>query len=165
MIFVTLGTHESPFSRLIGALEGLPRDEQLVVQHGSSPPGPAWATCVDFMPFDEIAAHIREARAVVAHAGVGSIMTALASEKRPLVMARLRRFGEHVAVHQLSLARRLDAIGLVKLVEEPEELPRAVARDVAAPSRLLPAHRLSDELRSYLAAEIGTVPRAHVAHV
>ena len=81
------------------------------------------------------------------------------------MMARLKRFGEHVDDHQLSLARRLDAIGLVKLVEEPEELPRAVARDVAAPSRLLPAHRLSDELRSYLAAEIGTVPRAPVAHV
>lgn len=154
MIFATLGTHETPFERLIDALGALPRHEPLIVQHGSSRPGPGWATRVAFLSYEQMAEHVRAARVVVAHAGVGSIMIALAHERRPVVVPRLERFGEHVDDHQLSLGRRLDALGLVTLVEDPALLAAAVARTVGAPARLPPAHRLPQELRHYLAAEV-----------
>jgi len=154
MIFATLGTHEAPFDRLIAALGTLPRDEPLVVQHGASPPAPSWATCVEFLSYEQVAAYVRAARVVIAHAGVGSIMIALAHEQRPVVVPRLQHFGEHVDDHQLSLGRRLDALGLVTLVEDPGLLAAAVARASASRVRLPPAHRLPDELRRYLAAEV-----------
>jgi UDP-N-acetylglucosamine transferase subunit ALG13 len=159
MIFVTLGTHETPFARLIDALADLPRDEELVVQHGSSPCGPVWSRSVAYLSFEEMAAHVRAARVVVSHAGVGSILIAVGNEKRPLVVPRLHRHGEHVDDHQLSLARRLHAFGLVTSVEDPADLAAAVARSGAAPPRLPPAHRLPGELRAYVATELAGRPR------
>ena len=63
-----------------------------------------------------------EARVVVTHAGVGSIMTALTLGKQPIVVPRQKRFHEAVDDHQLALARRLDKAGLVVLTEEPSGL-------------------------------------------
>ena len=55
-------------------------------------------------PFDELVEHVRRARVVVSHAGVGSVLTALANGKRPVVVPRLHRFGEAVDDHQLPFA-------------------------------------------------------------
>jgi UDP-N-acetylglucosamine transferase subunit ALG13 len=109
MIFVTVGTNEARFDRLLHAFEWGPLDEELVVQHGPSPIRPRGATCVDYLPYDELGATVRRARVVVTHAGVGSIMTALANGKRPVVVPRLRRFGEAVDDHQMQLGLRLHA--------------------------------------------------------
>jgi UDP-N-acetylglucosamine--N-acetylmuramyl-(pentapeptide) pyrophosphoryl-undecaprenol N-acetylglucosamine transferase len=159
VIFVTLGTHETPFARLVDALALLPQHEELVVQHGSSPPGPAWSRSVPYLSFEEMAAHVRAARVVVSHAGVGSILIAVANEKRPLVVPRLHAHGEHVDDHQLSLARRLHAVGLVTSVEDPADLADAVARSATSPVRLPPAHKLPAELRAYLTSELAGRPR------
>jgi UDP-N-acetylglucosamine transferase subunit ALG13 len=65
---------------------------------------------------------VREARAVVTHAGVGQMMGA-ASGKRPIVISRRRRFDEAVDDHQVSLAHRLADEGLVTLVADLTLLP------------------------------------------
>lgn len=150
MIFVTVGTNEAPFDRLIAALDAFPPGEDLVVQAGASRLRPARAMCIDFLPFDRLVEYVREARLVVAHAGVGSIMVALANGKRPVVVPRLHRHGEAVDDHQLELARRLDEHGLVTLVEDPARLPVAAARSLARTSELNGDGRLAHELREYL---------------
>jgi exopolysaccharide biosynthesis glucuronosyltransferase PssE len=126
MILVTIGTSE-PFDRLLSALEQLGDDEQIIIQCGRSRVRPALATCVDYLPFDTLAEHIRAARVVVTHAGVGSVMAVLATGKRPIVVPRLRRYGEVVDDHQLAFARRLHRTGVVELVEDLNELPHALA--------------------------------------
>lgn len=152
MIFVTVGTNEAPFDRLLSALEAGVGEEELVVQHGPSRIRPAGATCVEFLAYDELVDAVRKARVVVAHAGVGSIMTALSLGKRPVVVPRLRRFGEAVDDHQLSLGRRLHESGLVTLVEEPEEVLAAVrAAPEGAELDLGPSRRLVAELRELIA--------------
>jgi UDP-N-acetylglucosamine transferase subunit ALG13 len=77
---------------------------------------------------ETLAELIREARVVITHAGVGSILLALTNGKRPLVVPRLRAFGETVDDHQLESARRFDQVGLVRLVEDPAGLTDAVRR-------------------------------------
>ena len=72
-------------------------------------------------------ATIRRARVVVTHAGVGSVMVSLANGKRPVVVPRLKSFGEAVDDHQLQLGRRFAAAGLVTLVEAPDGLGAALA--------------------------------------
>jgi UDP-N-acetylglucosamine transferase subunit ALG13 len=72
---------------------------------------------------------IRQARAVVTHAGVGSVLVALANGKRPIVLPRLKKFGEAVDDHQLELGRRFAAAGLVTLVEDPDQLGEALTID------------------------------------
>lgn len=152
MIVVTVGTNEAPFDRLLAAFDVDRPEEELLVQYGASSVRPRGATCVEFLSYDELVEAIRRARVVVMHAGVGSIMTALANGKRPLVVPRLRRFGEAVDDHQLSLGRRLHDGGLVTLVERPEDVLRAVGDAAGAGGiDLGPNPRLVGELRDFLA--------------
>jgi UDP-N-acetylglucosamine transferase subunit ALG13 len=136
MILVTLGTNEQPFDRLVGAAAQLDLDEPLLVQYGASREPHGLGEWVDFMPFDALADAMRRASVVVSHAGVGSIMLARRCGKRPLVVPRRRALGEAVDDHQLHLARRLDQLGVVSVVEDMSELAAAI---VAARS-CLPAH-------------------------
>ena len=119
MIFVSVGTNEARFDRLLRAVVELPFDEELVVQHGHSAAIERdGARLVDFLPFEQMGENMRRARAVVTHAGVGSVLVSLANGKRPVVVPRLRAFGEAVDDHQLQLGRRFAAAGLVTLVED-----------------------------------------------
>lgn len=129
MILVTVGTNEAPFDRLLRAVDGRPlgSGEELVVQHGPSIVRPRGAECHEILPYDELASAIRRARVVITHAGVGSIMTALANGKRPVAVPRSRVLGEAVDDHQLALARRLHAEGLVTCAETEEEIHAALA--------------------------------------
>ncbi len=121
MILVTTGTNAPAFDRLLQEVEAMDIDEAVVVQHGPSALRPAGATCVDYVSFDRFVELVREARIVVTHAGVGSILVTLMNGKRPFVVPRLARFGEHVDDHQLELGRRLSEIGVVELIEDPSQ--------------------------------------------
>lgn len=154
MIFATVGTNEARFDRLLVALGALRLDEPLVVQCGHSSVRPANANCVEFLDFEEMAAHVRAARAVVTHAGVGSVLLCLAEGVRPIVVPRRRSHGEAVDDHQLEFGRHLDASGLVTLVEDPERLQGALARTRSLESPPEGGHRLALELRDFLADRV-----------
>jgi UDP-N-acetylglucosamine transferase subunit ALG13 len=156
MIVVTVGASHFPFDRLLWAVDGLSTTEELVVQHGPSLVRPAAARCVEFMPFDAVAQLVQEARVVVTHAGVGSILLSLTHGKRPVVFPRLRSLGETVDDHQAECGRRFARAGLVTLVEDPEGLALAVAGDepAAAPAPVEGAS-LVDDLRDYLESVLG----------
>ena len=160
MIFVSVGTHEAPFDRMLRAVFDLGLDEELVVQYGPSTLRTTRASIqVDYLPFEAVVANIRRARAVVMHAGVGSVMISLANGKRPIVMARRREFDEHVDDHQVELARRMDANGLATFVDDANGLERALEDAVHAPGRMRGAPWLGEDLGRYLAEQLGT-PRS-----
>jgi UDP-N-acetylglucosamine transferase subunit ALG13 len=149
VIFVALGTQAYPFDRLLRGLDGL--DEELVVQGGASTYRPSGATWFDFLDFPTLLEHVRGARVVVSHAGVGTVMTAAAEGKCPVVVPRLARYGEAVDDHQLPFARRLHEAGVVRLVEDPAELRAAVAETPEPPgARLTGESGLAADLRAYL---------------
>jgi UDP-N-acetylglucosamine transferase subunit ALG13 len=164
MIFVTVGTNETPFDRLLLALERLPAGERLVVQAGASQVRPRGAECVEELPFEALAEYVRRARVVVTHAGVGSILVALTNGKRPVIVPRLEKLGEAVDDHQVVFARRFAEAGLATLVEDVDELPAAV---VSVPELALrnglglgPDLRLTTELSEYMRTTIGKTPAA-----
>jgi UDP-N-acetylglucosamine transferase subunit ALG13 len=172
MILVTVGTNEQPFDRLVRAVEPLEPEEPLVVQHGSCATRGGRGRWVDFVSFEELEALMRQARLVVAHAGVGSIMLARRCGKRPLVVPRRLHLGEAVDDHQLPIARRLHASGAVELVEEVELLPELLG----APERAEPpaggdgdlpdALALAADVREYLEGNLNVLPgRAAVQRV
>lgn len=136
MIFVTLGTHHDPFPRVVDALATLPAEE-LVVQHGHSQPPPQAVRRVDFLPFAEMVEQIRGARVVITHAGVGSILLCLRNGRKPLVVPRLRRHGEHVDDHQVELTRALAERGTVIPVWDVGDLAKLVA-EAPAPAEPQP---------------------------
>jgi UDP-N-acetylglucosamine transferase subunit ALG13 len=157
MIFVTIGTSE-PFDRLLSAVEGSVNGEPMLVQRGVSQIAPSGASVVDFMGFDEFMEAVRQARVVVTHAGVGTVLVAISAGKRPVVVPRLRRFREAVDDHQLPFARRLHEAGLVVLVEDLSRLKDALAPLPASDGTLdrsPTACSLVADLRSFLHGEIG----------
>ena len=156
MIFVTVGTNEAPFDRLLQAVGRLPRGEELVVQHGSSSLRPFATTLVEFLPFEHLVEHVRRARVVVTHAGVGSVVVALTHGKQPIVMPRLNRYGEAVDDHQHAFAERFERAGLVALAHDSDQLRDKVA---AAQEDLVAGIReggpLADDIRRYLVSSVG----------
>ena len=161
---VTVGTCEFPFNRLLQAVANLPGNEVIVVQAGESSVRSARATTVDFMPCDVLAGYMREAKAIVTHAGAGSIQLARAMGKRPIVVPRRADLGEHIDDHQVPFARRLASAGLITLVEDLEDLPRAIAEHADAPAGSDDEEGpLAVELRAYL-AECTRRPRGKARH-
>lgn len=153
MIVVTVGTNEQPFDRLAQAAAALQTAESLLVQHGSSRVRPGAGRWVEFLAFEDLAAAVAEARIVVCHAGVGSIMLARRFGKVPLVMAR--RVAEHEAVddHQVTLATRLAQAGWVRVVEDAGELAAALDQPPPADVRRggIGSSSLAFDLASFLA--------------
>jgi UDP-N-acetylglucosamine transferase subunit ALG13 len=158
VIFVTVGTNEAAFDRLLQAVESFSTDEEIVVQHGSSAVVPANAArTYDFLLFDDLVREMRASRVVITHAGIGSIMTALSCGRRPVVAARLVAHREAVDDHQLPVARRLEEAGLVTLVEDLTRLEEVVARAGEEVDVSLGAdERLVSELREYVLAQTGS---------
>jgi UDP-N-acetylglucosamine transferase subunit ALG13 len=160
MIVVTVGTNEQPFDRLVRAAARLGGDEPLLVQHGASQVPHGRGEWIDFLPFDELERRVADARVLVCHARVGSIMLARRCGKRPIVMPRRHHMDEAVDDHQLPLARRLAAAGLVTLVEDEDALRAAVeapAPPVAVIRRVEGADALSADLRVALTG-LGAAP-------
>ena len=162
MIVVTIGTNEQPFDRLIRAARALESDE-LLVQYGSSREAHGRGEWVEFLSFDELAGKARAARAVVCHAGVGSIMLARRCGHTPIVMPRRHHLGEAVDDHQLFLAKRLAKSGIVTLVEDEQELAAALAAPTGAAAEragtISGAGALSADLRTLL-GELGAARAA-----
>lgn len=126
MIFVTVGTHHQPFTRMLDAL-GLLEGEELVVQYGPAPRPGGVARAEAFMPFDQMLECYRGASAVITHAGVGSILCARREGQTPLVVPRQHALGEHVDDHQAELTRALERRGSVVAVWDTADLPRLLA--------------------------------------
>ncbi|MBN1527624.1 MAG: hypothetical protein JW895_01085 [Thermoleophilaceae bacterium] len=156
MILVTIGTNEQPFDRLVSAAAGLRGLESLVVQYGSSSVPHGRGEWLDFVSFEELSERMSAARVVICHAGVGSIMLARRCGKRPIVVPRRLHLGEAVDDHQLPIARRLHASGVVTLLEDVDLLAEtievlgeaALADPVVDPPG---GPNLAGDLRAYLA--------------
>jgi UDP-N-acetylglucosamine transferase subunit ALG13 len=135
--FVTVGSHDEPFDRLLGAVDRaaaagvLP--EPLTVQYGVSERPPGHGEVLPFVSPERFAAAVRAAAVVVTHGGAGAIATVLRAGKVPLVMARSAARHEHVDDHQVQLVARLEELGVVVQVtgEITPELVRR-ARDGAS---------------------------------
>ena len=160
MIFVTVGSSHIPFRRLIDALGALPVDE-LVVQHGPADAPPAAGRAVPFMPFAEVLEYVEAADVVISHAGVGSITCALRAGHTPLVVPRLKRYGETVDDHQVELVDALAADGRIVAVRDPATLAGAVAD---APARRPPLAVTERPIHAAVRAALyGRAPRKQPA--
>jgi UDP-N-acetylglucosamine transferase subunit ALG13 len=115
MIFVTVGT-QLPFDRMIRAVDdwaGRSDRADVFAQVGPSTYVPRHIRVSQFVSAGEFRDHVSRAQVVIAHAGMGSIITALELGKPIVVMPRRADLGEHRNDHQLATARRFLAQGRV----------------------------------------------------
>lgn len=127
MIFVTVGTHEQPFDRLIKAIDDLKKngviDEDVVIQTGFSTYEPKYCKWSKLIPYQEMKKNVEDARIVITHGGPASFIMPLQIGKTPIVVPRQHQFNEHVNDHQVEFARNVaERMGTIIVVEDVGEL-------------------------------------------
>lgn len=113
MIFVTVGTHEQPFDRLLKGVNSLKRNKELanediIVQTGYSQYVPKNCRSQKFFSYDRMLEYVKQARIVITHGGPSSFIMPLQVGKIPIVVPRLSEFNEHVNDHQLDFALEVE---------------------------------------------------------
>jgi UDP-N-acetylglucosamine transferase subunit ALG13 len=139
VIFVTVGNATQPFPRLTTAVDQLVAEgafgaEPVFVQTGSDTAFRS-KRCEHrpFLSESEFQSLIQECRLVICHAGCGTLRNVLLARKRPVVMPRRKRYGEHVSDHQMQLARALSAQERIFPAYEADGLAGAIADASVAP--------------------------------
>lgn len=118
MIFVTVGTHEQPFNRLIKKVDDLVKEnvinEKVIIQSGYSTYDAKHCEMHKWMTFSEMHKEFSDARIVITHGGPSSFIDALKIRKIPIVVPRQASFNEHINNHQVDfvklVADRMDNI-------------------------------------------------------
>lgn len=131
MIFLTVGTHEQPFNRLLKEIEILIESgiiqEEVVVQSGFSSYHPRKCTLNKFIPYDEMLRNIADARIVITHGGPASFIIPLREGKVPIVVPRQKQFGEHINDHQMEFSRAVEERqGTIIVIEDIRSLKDAI---------------------------------------
>jgi UDP-N-acetylglucosamine transferase subunit ALG13 len=125
VIFVTVGG-QTPFDRLIRAVDhwAISSDtrHELLFQIGSGSYVPASGKWVRFLSAPEFKSTVVNASLIIAHAGMGSILTALEVGKPILVMPRRARLRETRNDHQIATANALKQRGQVYVAADETEL-------------------------------------------
>lgn len=112
MIFVTVGTHEQPFDRLLKCIDKMIEDgkikEEVICQKGFTDYEPQNYEAKKLIPYEEMQENIKKARIVVTHGGPASFLDPLKYGKIPVVVPRKKDFNEHVNNHQLEFSREVE---------------------------------------------------------
>ena len=143
MIFVTVGTHEQPFDRLIQKIDELKRNgivnEEVIIQTGYSTYEPKYCQWSKLLPYEQMVENVAKARIVVTHGGPASFIMPLQMGKIPVVVPRQSQYGEHVNDHQLEFARAMQQRQWNILVAERMEELEAILVNYDTLVRSMPA--------------------------
>ncbi len=124
MIFISVGS-QLPFDRLIKPIDewaATHPNETVFAQIGNScftPKHIEFCQTIDPVNYNK---RIKEADIIIAHAGTGTIITALELGIPLLIMPRLAEKGEHRNNHQLSTVKHFSKFPLIKVVEDEKQL-------------------------------------------
>ena len=125
MIFVTVGTHEQPFNRLVEYMDHWAEnhDEEVVIQTGFSTYDPKKATWSKLYPYKMMVENVEKARIVITHGGPSSFIMPLQIGKIPIVVPRKKEFDEHVNDHQVEFSKAVaERQGNIIVVEDVGKL-------------------------------------------
>ena len=132
MIFVTLGTQDKPFTRLLEMIQKQIDNgnikEKVVVQAGYTKFESDDMKIFDYVDGDDFNNLIEEADILITHGGVGSIFTGLRAGKRIIAVPRLAKYGEHTNDHQIQIVSNFDSKGYLIKVNSDEEMEDAIKR-------------------------------------
>ena len=127
MIFVTLGTQKFQLNRLLKQLDKYIEQGQItdkvIAQIGYSDYLPKRYEYIDFLQGESQEALENDFREkLIAHSGVGSIISAINSNKPVIVYPRLAKYREHIDDHQLEIAYAFSVKNYVLCCGEEDDL-------------------------------------------
>ena len=130
MIFVTVGTQDVPFDRLIRAvereLEKGTIKEEVIVQCGCTKVKSKKMKMVNLMEMEEFKRTIKNASVIISHGGVGTIIDSLNANKVVIVCPRLAKYKEHANDHQLQIVKKFSEDGYIIPLKDANKLAGAL---------------------------------------
>lgn len=131
MIFVTVGTHEQPFNRLVKAVDDLKKEgvivEEVIIQTGYSTYEPKYCQWSKLIPYQQMIKNVKEAHIVITHGGPASFIMPLQIGKIPIVVPRQHEYEEHVNNHQVEFTRNVaERMGTIIPVEDISNLGNVI---------------------------------------
>lgn len=136
MIFVTVGT-QLPFDRLIAAVDRWAKNSgrnDIFAQTGEGRFQPSHMSWEQKLTPGECRRCVDEAEIIVAHAGMGTIISAIEAGKPLVILPRLLEFGEHRNDHQVATCERFAEWPNVFVAANADELPLMIEAALASPS-------------------------------
>ena len=125
MIFITVGTHEQPFDRLLKYIDNMIESkvitEKVICQKGFTNYESKNFSAKKLISYEEMQENIKSARIVITHGGPASFIDALKYGKIPIVVPRKKEFNEHVNNHQVEFSKEVEKRMKNILVAENEE--------------------------------------------
>ena len=165
MIFVTIGSM-FPFDRLIRAMDAWAATspgEEMLAQIGDGGFEPAHMPWVRKLDREAYVRTVRGARLLVAHAGMGTVITAAEYGKPVVLLPRQGALGEHNNDHQADTAAWLRTRPGIRVADAEGDLPACIAAALAgedAAAGAIGAHApqaFLDRIRAFVA---GPRPRS-----
>ncbi len=129
MIFVTLGTQDKQFKRLLDAVEKLDTTEKIIAQIGSTKFESKKIELHKYVSSSEFDKYMNDARIVITHAGVGTIVNGIKMGKTMIVAARRKEYKEHVNNHQLQILDTFSKEGYIIPLENFDDLQNLINTD------------------------------------
>lgn len=130
MIFVTLGSQNFQFNRLLIEIDRLVEEgkitEEVFAQIGYSDYKPKNYCYKEFLDRDEFADIMSKCDMVITHGGTGAIIGAVKKGKKVIAVPRLAKFGEHVDDHQLQIVEQFEKMNFIKYVDHEGELEKLI---------------------------------------
>lgn len=129
MIFVTLGTQDKSFNRLLELLDrkidkGIIKEE-VIVQAGYTKYNSKNMKIFDYVSKEEFNDYVSRCDILITHGGVGSIFTGLKNNKKVLVMPRLKKYKEQHNDHQLEIVTNFTKEGYILSFNDDKSFDKA----------------------------------------
>jgi UDP-N-acetylglucosamine transferase subunit ALG13 len=125
VILVSVGS-QAPFDRLIRAVDAWATSRKrsdVFAQIAKGTYRPQYIKFTEFVDPSEFKQLVADAQVLVAHAGMGSILTAMELGKPVVVMPRRACFRETRNDHQVAAAKHFSELGRVIVADDEEVLP------------------------------------------
>jgi UDP-N-acetylglucosamine transferase subunit ALG13 len=156
VIFLSVGT-QLPFPRLIECVDSwASKNDSLSVfgQIGDTDITPSNFEYKNFLTADEFEKYSSKCQILIAHAGMGSIMTAIKYGKPIILFPRRACFGEHRNEHQLATVKHFSHLQNVMIANNESEIDIAYKTLIDRQIDTFIESRTLTNLRTFIEKEI-----------
>lgn len=126
LIFVTLGTQDKSFKRLLDAIQRQIDlgniKEEVVVQAGCTKFESKDMKIFDLVSREEFDKYMEKCDLLITHGGVGSIIGGLTHGKKVIAAARLKEYKEHTNDHQVQIINVFSKEGYILALDDFDKL-------------------------------------------
>lgn len=151
MIFVTVSIDIHPFTRLISKMDEIAGqlDEDVIIQGGIDykAKNAKYLTSTSRKESLEL---LTQARLVVSHAGIGTIILAMQHRKPLIIVPRIKKYNEHHNDHQLQIAKQLQDRKGIKVAYDVDGLKEMLGFSEKPEFDFKGRNAVTDEIKKFV---------------